>query len=402
MKRNAPSVSATSSSSLASARNPPRPSKCTVTGFLHGIKQLKQRSSSLSTEVRSSESMDATSHSSSCLSTHHFTARSSSMTVPCATELLNDETSCSPISPSSWIYTSSTSKNLASLAVTQKGVAIQLDQVRDARMLADVSTRADAPTRKLHAPMPTCAQNVATICTLPTNARQRLEEQRWENRPRYVRGLVWTNNNPTHTTLATYTETMPALPSAPTNELNNPVAHATIRLHLHLFQLITPINIDCLESLLTMHPNQALVRSIILGFRQGFWPFTITENAPHPSIVDNSTRFIQDPAHVLFVCEQRDYEIQQGRFSPSFGQHLLPGMTAIPISVVPKPHSNKLWLVVDQSSGDFAPNSFIPRQSVAVPLDNLQDLGAILHCIRVKHGPSTKLVVFKSDVSQAY
>ena len=115
-------------------------------------------------------------------------------------------------------------------------------------------------------PMPTCAQNVATIRTLPTNARQRLEEQRWENHPRYARGLVWTDNDPTHTTLAAYTEIMPALPSAPTNELNNPVAHATIRLHPHLFQLITPINIDCLESLLTTHPNQALVCSIILGF----------------------------------------------------------------------------------------------------------------------------------------
>ena len=126
------------------------------------------------------------------------------------------------------------------------------------------------------------------------------------------------------------------------------------------------------------------------------------ENTPRPSIVDNSACIIQDPAHVLFVHEQRDYKIQQGHFSPSFGQHLLPGMTAIPIGVVPKPHSNKLWLVVDQSSGDFAPNSFIPWQSVTVPLDNLQDLGAILCHVHVKHGPSTKLVVFKSDVLQAY
>ena len=266
MKRNALSVSVTSSSSSVGTQNPPRLSKCTVTGFLHGIKRLRQRSSSLSTEVWSSESTDTTSHSSSCLSTHRFTAGSSSMTVPCTTELLNDETSCSPTSPSSQTYMSSTSKNLASLAVIQKGVPVQSDQVRDTGMLAGISMRADAPTCKLHAPMPTCAQNVTTIHTLPTNARQRLEEQRWENRPRYTRGLVWTNDDPTHTTLATYTETMPALPSAPTNELNNPVAHATICDHPHLFQLVMPININCLESLLTMHPNQALVHSIILSF----------------------------------------------------------------------------------------------------------------------------------------
>ena len=266
MKRNAPSISATLSSSSADTQNPPRLSKRTVTGFLCGIKRLKRRSLSLSTEVWSSESMDTTSHSSSHLSMHHFTAGSSSTTVPCGIELLNDETSCSPTSPSSRIYMSSTSKNLASLAVTQKGVPVQSDQVRDAGTLADVSMRADAPTCKLLAPIPTCAQNVATICTLPTNARQRLEEWRWENCPRYVRCLVWTNNDPMHTTLTAYTETMPALPSAPTNELNNPVAHTMIRLHPHLFQLITPINIDFLESLLTTHPNQVLVRSIILSF----------------------------------------------------------------------------------------------------------------------------------------
>ena len=208
--------------------------------------------------------MDATSHSSSCLSTHHFTAGSSSTTVPCATELLNDKTSCSPTSLSSWIYMSSTSKNLASLAVTQKGVPIRSDQVRDAGMLADVSTRADAPTHKLLAPMPMCAQNVATICTLPTNARQRLEERRWENHLRYMRGLVWTNDDPTYTTLATYTETMPALPSAPTNELNNPVwvldrveAHHWIPLPLPLTSTVL-VTVICMCSAHTgFHPPLA-------------------------------------------------------------------------------------------------------------------------------------------------
>ena len=159
MKRNATSISATSSSSSAGARKPPRLSKRMVTGFLCGIKQLKRRSLSLSTEVQSSESMDATSRSSSHLSMHHYTARSSSTTMLCGTELLNNETM------------SSTSKNLASLAVTPKGVPVQSDQVRDAGTLADVSTRADAPTRKLLVPMPTCALKVATIHTLPTNAR---------------------------------------------------------------------------------------------------------------------------------------------------------------------------------------------------------------------------------------
>ena len=203
-------------------------------------------------------------------------------------------------------------------------------------------------------------------------------------------------------TLAAYTEIMPALPSPPENELNNEATHATIRLHPHLFHLVTPVNIDRLEYYLSSHPDHTLTHSIILGFREGFWPFTITENSPRPSIVDNSSCVIKDPAHVQFVHEQRDYEIRLGRFSPSFGSDLLPGMTSIPIGVVPKPHSDKLRLVVDQSSGDYSPNSFIPRQGVAVPLDNLHDLGAILRNVCALHGSNIRLVLFKSDVSQAY
>ena len=203
-------------------------------------------------------------------------------------------------------------------------------------------------------------------------------------------------------TLAAYTEIMLALPSPPENKLNNEAAHATIRLHPHLFHLVTPVNIDRLEYYLSSHPNHALTHSIILGFREGFWPFTITENSPRPSIVDNSSCVIKDPAHVQFVHEQRDYEIRLGRFSPSFGSDLLPGMTSIPIGVVPKPHSDKLRLVVDQSSGDYSPNSVIPRQGVAVPLDNLHDLGAILRNVCALHGSNIRLVLFKSDVSQAY
>ena len=161
-------------------------------------------------------------------------------------------------------------------------------------------------------------------------------------------------------TLAAYTEIMLALPSPPENKLNNEATCATIHHHPHLFRLITPVNIDRLEYYLSLHPNHALTHSIILGFHEGFWPFAITENSPHPSIVDNSSCVIKDPAHVQFVRKQRDYEIWLGHFSPSFGSDLLPGMTSIPIGVVPKPHSDKLRLVVDQSSGDYSLNSFIP------------------------------------------
>ena len=89
-------------------------------------------------------------------------------------------------------------------------------------------------------------------------------------------------------------------------------------------------------------------------------------------MVDNSFRPLSDNAHINFVNQQRDTKVALERFSPAFGPDLLPGMTSIPIGVAPKPHSDKLRLVVDQSSGDHSPNSFISREHVAVPLDILE------------------------------
>ena len=66
--------------------------------------------------------------------------------------------------------------------------------------------------------------------------------------------------------------------------------------------------------------------------------------------VNNSFHPLNNPTHITFVHDQRDYEIQQGHFSPAFGKDLLPGMTAVPIGIVPKPHSEKLCLSHQASS----------------------------------------------------
>ena len=101
MKRNALSVSATLSSSSADTQNPPRPSKRMVTGFLHGIKQLKRRSSSLSTEVWSSESMDTTSQQDHPV--RPCRAESSCSTMkPLAHQLLRVHGSTCPPHPKTW------------------------------------------------------------------------------------------------------------------------------------------------------------------------------------------------------------------------------------------------------------------------------------------------------------
>ena len=87
-------------------------------------------------------------------------------------------------------------------------------------------------------------------------------------------------------------------------------------------------------------------------------------------------------------------------FSPPFNI-LLPGMMTVPLWVVPKPHSDKLRLVVDHSAGDYSPNSFISPDDGSVHLDTLHVLGKALLNVKSKHG-NVPLVLFNTDVSQAY
>lgn len=191
------------------------------------------------------------------------------------------------------------------------------------------------------------------------------------------------------------------VPCPPCNELDNQVTLATINSYPHLFRITMPVKVKRFNQLLSSHPNQPLVRSVCEGLEEGFWPWAVTEHSSAPVIVDNaSLQKVKDPKHLQFIQEQRNEEIALRRFSEPFDS-LLPGMTTIPLWVVPKPHSDKLHLVVDQSAGNFSPNSFISHEDASVHLDSLCALGATLIQVRVQFG-DIPLVLFKTDVSQAY
>jgi hypothetical protein len=103
-----------------------------------------------------------------------------------------------------------------------------------------------------------------------------------------------------------------------------------------------------------------------------------------------------------FIDEQLEEEIRLGRVSESFGTDLLPGMYSVPMHTVPKPNSDKLRLVVDHTAGEFSLNSMIDSDAIkGTKLDGLHSLGASLLQFRQKH-PHEQLVLFKSDVSQAF
>ena len=137
----------------------------------------------------------------------------------------------------------------------------------------------------------------------------------------------------------------------------------TIKDNPHIFKIVTPINVYCFEQLLVSHPNGDLV-SVCWRFWEGFWPLADTVSFECLLYVDNSFLPLSNPSHITFVQEQRDFEIALDHFSPAFGPDLLRGIMSVPIGVVPKLHSNKLHLVVDQNLEDYSPNSLIACENV--------------------------------------
>jgi len=193
------------------------------------------------------------------------------------------------------------------------------------------------------------------------------------------------------------------LPSIPISELNNEITTKTINDNPSLFQIITPINIDKFELLLETHPNQRFVKSVCKGLREGFWPWADTLLDGYPTTHDESQPTIKDEVQSEFLHSQIQVEQKKNRFSRSFGSVLLPGMYSMPIHAVPKPRSTDLRMVTDHSAGRYSLNSMIPHDDIAgYPLDNLKNLGEILLNLREKIGSQVPLILFKSDIAEAY
>lgn len=237
--------------------------------------------------------------------------------------------------------------------------------------------------------------------TLRARNKHVSSDVRWERRPRFVREYVWSDNETQVGSTALSSETAPPFPSPPQNELADVQKWNVIKHHSHLFRITTPIHVDRFYELLATHPNRPLVESACAGLKNGFWPWANTFGSDAPPIVDNARlQKITNPDHFQFISDQRDEEVRLGRFSEAFDT-LSPGMTTIPVWVVPKPHSDKLRLVVDHSAGDYAPNSYISPEDATVHLDTLHVLGKSLLDVKKRYG-DVPLVLFKTDVSQAY
>ena len=222
--------------------------------------------------------------------------------------------------------------------------------------------------------------------------------------PRFRRGLLWTFQEVGKSPTVESTINHSPLPRPGAHEFRVNI-QKTIKRHPHLFQIVTPIKVSAFEQLLHTHPNQAFVKSVVVGLREGFWPFANThpEGGSYPLTHDASCRPPRDQKKRNFLSEQCKAEIRDGRFSEPFGTKLLPGMYSMPIHAVPKQGPSKFRLVVDHSASEYSLNNMISRDdSAGTQQDTIKDLVDSLIQFRRENGPFVKLKLFKSDVSSAY
>ena len=220
--------------------------------------------------------------------------------------------------------------------------------------------------------------------------------------PRFLRNLVWDDRESPRKSFADVSLTHPPVPDVPPDVRSDPVICATMIARPDLFKIVTPIKVDVFQDLLFDHPNQPFVLSVCRGLREGFWPYADEKPDDYPDTWDEVRPPLTDERARQFLRDQRDEEIALERYSPSFGSDLLPGMYSMPIHVVPKPHSDKLRLINNLSAGPYSLNSMIRPDAIkGAVLDGMPLFGAEIRRLR-REFPDEPLILWKSDVSQAY
>jgi hypothetical protein len=280
------------------------------------------------------------------------------------------------------------------------------EESQEARRMkfASVSTgRQDAasPIRPASINMP--VWDAATQVTEEQPVPSQSEVEVFGIRPKYLRYNLWSLDSDPKLTVAEWTQRARPLQGPSLSEFANTQACRTITDYPDLFKIVTPVKVAKLRALTASHPNRPFVESVLEGLTNGFWPWADTFSMEGYPITHDESRLLRlSPEKEEFLRQQIQHERDMDRLSASFGKDLLPGMYCMPLYVVPKPHTNSWRLVNDFSAGDFSLNSMVDRQYITgYPLDNLSHLGELL-LRRKREKPGIKLVLWKSDVSEAY
>jgi hypothetical protein len=306
-----------------------------------------------------------------------------------------DNNYCSPTSTNSFPCTQQLSCQTGSnMEISEEQHVEGRTPCATGSMTRDVKRRivdTDTPVR-LAVALPTEKQ----IATLP------LGIEVIGKRPKYLRYHIWDPDGTVSEMMVEWTERAKPLPRPATVQLMHPVVRETIIQNPTLFKIITPVNLKVFEELLKDHPNQDFVKSVCVGLRNGFWPWTDIWKPGYPDELDLSWPQANE-ASEEFLISQQDHKVRKRRYSPSVGPELVPGM---PIYAVPKPHSEKLRLVNDHSALKFSLNSMVDHdQVIGYPMDSLAQFGERL--VNLRKGQldlqrADSIVVWKSDISEAY
>lgn len=220
-------------------------------------------------------------------------------------------------------------------------------------------------------------------------------------RPRFLRYNCWDLDRKPAPRVVTWSLTAEPLPQPPTLPANHFLS-LLVNQRRDLFKIITPINVSSFRSSLITHPNRLFCESVCKALEEGFWPWASVSLDGFPDTHDEAREPPKEVAKRTFIREQKDIEIEKSRFSPSFGRHLLRGMYAMPTFAVPKAGSSKFRLVTDQSAGPFAVNHFQQSHDLAFPMDNMVQFGERILRAHNQLRPGEQLILYKSDISEAY
>ena len=152
--------------------------------------------------------------------------------------------------------------------------------------------------------------------------------------PQFCHAFVWSDNSKDYVSpSALFTELAPPLPSPPQHLLDDPIIQESICSLGDAIKVDTPFNVDKFELLLTDHPNQPFVHSVMKGLREGFWPFD--EGDWKAELEEVVPEYESNPEDAEAIRAFRDCEIAAGHWSDSLeSSDLLPGMKISPMFMV--------------------------------------------------------------------
>lgn len=142
------------------------------------------------------------------------------------------------------------------------------------------------------------------------------EHQFLRLKPKYLRYNCWDMSGAPSSRVVDWSfnfNSAKAIPKAPYLPPDYPVRQ-TIEKHPELFRIVMPINVQALRDYVYIHENYQFIDSVLDGLRYGFWPWADVDKPGYPITNDEFRPSAKDPAKAQFLRDQRDIEIQKGRF----------------------------------------------------------------------------------------